>query len=90
MGYAVGEADQSVAVALLPVPLLFAICSLLCAVGEADQSVAVALLVVPLLFAICSMLCAVGEADTGAPGATRTLDSRFRKPVLYPLSYRGT
>ena len=24
-----------------------------------------------------------------APGGTRTHDTRFRKPVLYPLSYRG-
>ena len=24
------------------------------------------------------------------PGATRTPDTRFRKPLLYPLSYRGT
>ncbi len=24
------------------------------------------------------------------PGATRTHDTRFRKPLLYPLSYRGT
>ena len=23
------------------------------------------------------------------PGAIRTRDHRFRKPVLYPLSYRG-
>ena len=25
----------------------------------------------------------------GTPGATRTHDTRFRKPLLYPLSYRG-
>ena len=25
----------------------------------------------------------------GAPGTTRTCDTRFRKPLLYPLSYRG-
>ncbi len=25
----------------------------------------------------------------GAPGASRTPDTRFRKPLLYPLSYRG-
>ena len=24
-----------------------------------------------------------------APGRTRTSDTRFRKPVLYPLSYGG-
>src|SRR3989304_492693 len=27
---------------------------------------------------------------SGAPGGTRTRDTRFRKPLLYPLSYRGT
>jgi hypothetical protein len=35
----------------------------------------------------------VGEvteaADLSAPGRTRTCDTRFRKPLLYPLSYRG-
>ncbi len=25
----------------------------------------------------------------GAPGPTRTADTRFRKPLLYPLSYGG-
>ena len=25
----------------------------------------------------------------GAPGLDRTADTRFRKPVLYPLSYEG-
>ena len=25
----------------------------------------------------------------GAPGMNRTCDLRFRKPLLYPLSYRG-
>ena len=25
----------------------------------------------------------------GAPGTTRTCDLRFRKPLLYPLSYGG-
>ncbi len=25
----------------------------------------------------------------GTPGLTRTADTRFRKPLLYPLSYRG-
>jgi hypothetical protein len=25
----------------------------------------------------------------GAPGRTRTCDTRFRKPLLYPLSYGG-
>ena len=26
---------------------------------------------------------------SGAPGRTRTSDTRFRKPLLYPLSYEG-
>jgi hypothetical protein len=26
---------------------------------------------------------------SGTPGAIRTHDKRFRKPLLYPLSYRG-
>ena len=26
----------------------------------------------------------------GTPGVNRTRDTRFRKPLLYPLSYRGT
>jgi hypothetical protein len=26
----------------------------------------------------------------GAPGRTRTCDTRFRKPLLYPLSYGGS
>jgi len=25
----------------------------------------------------------------GAPGRIRTCDTRFRKPMLYPLSYEG-
>ena len=29
-------------------------------------------------------------SKNGTPGATRTRDTRFRKPLLYPLSYRGT
>ena len=28
-------------------------------------------------------------SKSGTPGATRTPDTRFRKPLLYPLSYRG-
>ena len=27
--------------------------------------------------------------DGGAPDRTRTCGTRFRKPLLYPLSYRG-
>jgi hypothetical protein len=29
------------------------------------------------------------QAESGAPGRNRTSDTRFRKPVLYPLSYEG-
>ena len=29
------------------------------------------------------------QARSGAPGLDRTADTRFRKPVLYPLSYEG-
>ena len=29
------------------------------------------------------------QAKRGAPGRNRTFDTRFRKPVLYPLSYEG-
>ena len=29
------------------------------------------------------------QSYCGAPGATRTHDTRFRKPLLYPLSYGG-
>ena len=28
--------------------------------------------------------------ERSTPGGTRTHDTRFRKPLLYPLSYRGT
>ena len=28
-------------------------------------------------------------SKSSTPGATRTHDTRFRKPLLYPLSYRG-
>ena len=28
-------------------------------------------------------------SDLGAPGRIRTCDTRFRKPLLYPLSYEG-
>ena len=31
----------------------------------------------------------ISDTKTGAPGGTRTRDKRFRKPLLYPLSYRG-
>jgi hypothetical protein len=30
-----------------------------------------------------------GPLDLGAPERTRTSDTRFRKPLLYPLSYEG-
>jgi hypothetical protein len=29
------------------------------------------------------------EGKSGALGLTRTADTRFRKPLLYPLSYEG-
>jgi hypothetical protein len=28
--------------------------------------------------------------NPGAPGRIRTCDTRFRKPLLYPLSYEGS
>src|SRR5947207_9499451 len=31
----------------------------------------------------------VSRHHTGAPGRNRTCDTRFRKPLLYPLSYEG-
>ena len=33
--------------------------------------------------------CEIPHSDAGAPGLTRTADTRFRKPLLYPLSYGG-
>ena len=30
-----------------------------------------------------------GSREDGAPDRTRTCGTRFRKPLLYPLSYRG-
>ena len=30
-----------------------------------------------------------GQNNPGAPGAIRTRDTRFRRAVLYPLSYGG-
>src|SRR2546427_10550583 len=29
------------------------------------------------------------DITSGAPGRNRTCDTRFRKPLLYPLSYEG-
>ena len=29
------------------------------------------------------------DGEIGAPGRDRTCDLRFRKPLLYPLSYGG-
>ena len=44
----------------------------------------------------CARIAPAGFASTaktleniGAPGRTRTCDLRFRKPLLYPLSYGG-
>ena len=36
-----------------------------------------------------TMLNIVLASKSGTPGVTRTRDTRFRKPLLYPLSYRG-
>ena len=33
--------------------------------------------------------CDTRGPDCDAPGRIRTCDTRFRKPVLYPLSYEG-
>ena len=40
-----------------------------------------------LRFAIRKLL--FGHVFKNAPGRDRTCDTRFRKPVLYPLSYEG-
>ncbi len=32
---------------------------------------------------------AIYQVFYSAPGRNRTCDTRFRKPMLYPLSYRG-
>ena len=32
---------------------------------------------------------AIEQVLFSAPGRNRTCDTRFRKPMLYPLSYRG-
>ena len=38
--------------------------------------------------AIASLMLGKRVRD-GAPGRIRTCDTRFRKPLLYPLSYEG-
>jgi hypothetical protein len=35
-------------------------------------------------------IAALPRPNDGALGLTRTADTRFRKPLLYPLSYEGT
>jgi hypothetical protein len=40
------------------------------------------------IFCPCHGLSRCGEVN--APEMTRTSDPRFRKPLLYPLSYEGT
>ena len=49
------------------------------------------------LVLLASIVCATSSAAGGtsdappdAPGMTRTSDTRFRKPLLYPLSYGGS
>ncbi len=37
--------------------------------------------------AVCFLAYPMGIGS--APGMTRTCDTRFRKPLLYPLSYGG-
>jgi hypothetical protein len=34
-------------------------------------------------------LLSTNRAEVNGPGRTRTSDTRFRKPVLYPLSYEA-
>ena len=34
-------------------------------------------------------LCAAIQPHRSTPGRSRTCDTRFRKPLLYPLSYGG-
>jgi hypothetical protein len=36
-----------------------------------------------------TLSCAFSLFNSGAPGRIRTCDTRFRKPMLYPLSYEG-
>ena len=44
----------------------------------------------PRIYAMITLgLVVDGDLD-GTPGVNRTRDTRFRKPLLYPLSYRGT
>jgi hypothetical protein len=38
----------------------------------------------------CSARAFLLDSRMGAPGTIRTCDTRFRKPMLYPLSYGGT
>ena len=35
------------------------------------------------------MMMQLGASDPRAPGQIRTADTRFRRAVLYPLSYGG-
>jgi hypothetical protein len=41
----------------------------------------------PHLLRLATVLVSAAKRD--APGRTRTSDTRFRKPLLYPLSYEG-
>ena len=40
-------------------------------------------------FPVIPIFKAFLASKSGTPGVTRTRDTRFRKPLLYPLSYRG-
>ena len=45
----------------------------------------------PIFIPVCCAFRGVPQIgfEFGAPGGNRTRDPRFRKPLLYPLSYRG-
>ena len=43
-----------------------------------------------LVFPLLNALLVYESLFSGAPAVIRTRDTRFRKPVLYPLSYRGS
>ena len=40
-------------------------------------------------YGMITRIALVNEDLNGTPGVNRTRDTRFRKPLLYPLSYRG-
>ena len=44
---------------------------------------------IQVIVGVTELKAAILRLNYGAPGAIRTHDKRFRKPLLYPLSYRG-